>query len=80
MAEERKRSKKLVDPEENIFNDNIVSSATECTGLTPSSILNEDEVDSYMEIYNIPLADDSGAAPGRAEYAPYPEEEDAEEE
>ncbi len=41
-----------------LFNDEFtVASATECTGLIPSSPETESQVDSYSEIYDIPLAD-----------------------
>ncbi|MGI5966328.1 MULTISPECIES: hypothetical protein [Anaerotruncus] len=33
-----------------------VASATECTGLIPAAPADEPEVDSYSEIYDIPLS------------------------
>ena len=35
-----------------------VASATECTGLVPSAAYTEDEVDSYTDLYAIPLQKD----------------------
>ncbi len=35
-----------------------VASGTECTGLTPTPPLGEEEADSYTEIYDIPLEED----------------------
>lgn len=34
---------------------NVVASATECTGLTPSAVLDEGESDAYSEIYPVSL-------------------------
>lgn len=39
-----------------------VMSSTECTGLIPASPASEAEVDSYTEIYDIPLSKDSSKA------------------
>ncbi len=38
----------------NILNSENVASATECTGLIPSAPLNEDEMDSYANLYSVP--------------------------
>lgn len=38
----------------NILSADIVASATECTGLIPSAPLNEDEMDSYANLYSVP--------------------------
>lgn len=35
-----------------------VASSTECTGLVPSAAYTDDEVDSYTDIYAIPLQKD----------------------
>ncbi|MFU0833828.1 MAG: DUF4316 domain-containing protein [Oscillospiraceae bacterium] len=43
------------------MNEQSVASATECTGLTPSLPLTEDEAESYSNIYPVP-------APKPAEY------------
>ncbi len=40
---------------ENLF---PVASSMECTGLIPAAPESADEVDSYSDIYDIPLADD----------------------
>ena len=34
---------------------NVVVSSTECTGLTPSAVLNRAESESYSNIYPVPL-------------------------
>lgn len=33
----------------------VVASTMECTGLTPSAVLSEEEAESYSEIYPVPL-------------------------
>ena len=45
------------DLEEDIFDTNNVASATECTGLTPAIVQDDEELDSYTEIYDITLSD-----------------------
>lgn len=35
-----------------------VASSTDCTGLIPSAPVTENEVDSYNELYDVPLAKD----------------------
>ncbi len=40
---------------DDMFNTNTVISSTECTGLTPSNVDNEDQALSYTEIYNVNL-------------------------
>ena len=57
-AIDRKRTLGPVDTDVSIFDTDCVVSTTECTGLTPAMVLDEEEVDSYTEIYNIPLSDD----------------------
>ena len=38
------------------FNDNsAVASSTECTGLLPTPAIDEEELDSYTDIYDVPL-------------------------
>lgn len=55
---------KKVDGKDKLFNDDFtVASATECTGLIPSSPETESQIDSYSEIYDIPLA--TGNKPGK---------------
>lgn len=39
-----------------------VASATECTGLIPAAPVSEASVDSYSDIYDVPLASDAGPA------------------
>ncbi len=39
-----------------------VASGTECTGMIPAAPVNEAAVESYHEIYDIPLADDPDLA------------------
>lgn len=39
-----------------------VASATECTGLIPAAPINENAVDSYSEIYDVPLAGNASSA------------------
>ena len=39
-----------------------VASTTECTGLIPAAPASPSEVDSYSDIYDVPLADDPHAA------------------
>lgn len=36
---------------------NAVASSTECTGLIPTPATEEAELDSYSDIYDVPLAD-----------------------
>ena len=36
---------------------NAVASSTECTGLIPTPATDEAELDSYSDIYDVPLAD-----------------------
>lgn len=51
------------DDERELFDEQFsVASATECTGLIPTPPVTEPEVNSYSEIYDIPLADDREAA------------------
>lgn len=48
---------------EDLYNELFsVASMTECTGLIPSAPENEAEVDSYSEIYDIPMSGDAKAA------------------
>lgn len=54
-----KRTKKPYNEEDDreLFdNDLFVSSATECTGLIPAAKTEEDEIESYSEIYDVPLS------------------------
>ena len=48
--------KKFEEPEDYLFNDgfNAVVSATECTGLMSIPPQNEEEADSYADIYVVP--------------------------
>ena len=40
-----------------LFNDEKqVASSTECTGLMPTPATSEDELESYSQIYDVPLA------------------------
>lgn len=39
--------------------DYTVASSTECTGLVPTPPIDMSEVDSYHEIYDIPLSDET---------------------
>lgn len=56
------KKKKSIDPKKDNQIDiylpdiNSVVSSTECTGLTPSAIMNEDEAESYTDIYKIHMA------------------------
>lgn len=36
-----------------------VVSSTECTGMIPSAATEEEEIDSYHSIYDVPLEEDS---------------------
>lgn len=36
---------------------NSVASSTECTGLTPTPVTEDAELDSYADIYDVPLTD-----------------------
>ncbi len=54
-----KNNKKIVYPERLPFEDDdetgAVASCTECTGLTASLPMYEDEAMSYRDIYNVPV-------------------------
>ena len=54
-----KNNKKIVYPEKLPFEDDdeigSVVSSTECTGLTSTFPLYEDEANSYRDIYNVPV-------------------------
>lgn len=43
--------------------DQVVISMTDCTGLTQKAVINPEEVDSYTDIYNIPLTTNKTKAP-----------------
>jgi|GEM_PF-726470 hypothetical protein len=59
---EKEKKKKESDGENNadryLPGFNAVASSTDCTGLTPSGIMDEDEAISYTDIYKIHLADE----------------------
>lgn len=44
------------DERELFDNELFVSSATDCTGLIPAAVTEESEIESYSEIYDIPLS------------------------
>ena len=50
------KNKNFEEPEDYLYNDeiNAVVSATECTGLISIPPQNEEEADSYAEIYVVP--------------------------
>jgi len=53
----KKPHRRLCDIEKDMMNGSVVSS-TECTGLTATIPEDESEVESYREIYDIPLSAD----------------------
>ena len=42
------------DEDEMIWDTNMVASSMECTGLIPAAPANQEEIDSYAEIYGVP--------------------------
>ncbi len=65
MQEERNKKKPLPKDEEgrDLFDETFaVASTMECTGLIPAAPESTEEVDSYSEIYDIPLTKDKKAA------------------
>ncbi len=48
-----------------IFDDRFcVASGMECTGLIPAAAYNADEIESYSQIYDIPLSADQDSSSG----------------
>lgn len=57
---ERKRAATPVEKEDQkaLFDHiNAVASSTECTGLIPTPATDQEELDSYTDIYDVPLTD-----------------------
>ena len=58
MNDPKNKQMAPMDMEDDFFDYDTVASATECTGLMPTPPLTKRAVDSYAEIYDVPLAKD----------------------
>ena len=62
MNDKFPRSFNMHDDDNSLESDFSVASSTDCTGLIPSAPTAEHEVDSYNELYDVPLASDPNEA------------------